>query len=883
MSMGLSEGDIYTVVQTAMDCGLGKATVRPRLLSGLPDALVARLQTSPIPEVQLQFDLYDLLQAREEGDHEPLLIWLRNAEIEGAAHRQVVEFSALRAWLTAERAMEGGPPKVCTTGLPDSGPHLVGREDDVALLEAAWHDPDTRVFGVVAPGGTGKTALVRHWLDRVGQRGYDGAARVFAWSFHGSAAGEASADVFCDRLCSWLSDEASTEAELGPLAVRVCGQRTLLILDGVEPLQYPSGPLGGRFRDPALAELLGTLVDRLDGLCIVSSQLPLTDLAPWLGGGYRAHALGRLSVEAGAEVLRRHGVHGSAAALEAAAREGRGHALTLRLLGGYLAAYRGGDVHQRAEIWDPTEADDEVQARQVLRAYEAALDPASLAVLQGVGLFDRPAEPAALATLWARPSVHGLNAVFYASPAARVRPGRRLGKYRKIHALSLGRWRSPARRTWASVDRHAHTAWRTAVAHLTTLGLLIETDTLDVHPLVRTHFHARLQATAPAAWQVAQERLYRHFAAVARQSATTIEAQEVLVRAVVHGCAAGRYEEALNEVYWERLARPTGGAPPGLKLAALVCFFVEPWSHPHPSLSASDQESLAGEVGYSLHDLDRGEEAVAPLERQLRAVRAQLYRSPRYWLVVVRGHIELLLSLGRLPAAEALAREMLADGEGISWAVRTLLADTLHQRGCLAAARDLLVEVEHAELAYPLRAGLPSYLYGDLLLTEGRVDEARAWAEQMLVHAIRHGGGLGDAHLLLGRAQLAATPNGPVLALAAHHLDAAISGAREAGDRAFLAFGLRHAAALHRAAGRFARARRDITEALALAERAGLRLALCDAHLESARLHLAEGHLAAAQRAYELARAEVEALGYHRRDAEVADLAAALDLGCAAT
>ena len=60
-----------------------------------------------------------------------------------------------------------------------------------------------------------------------------------------------------------------------------------------------------------------------------------------------------------------------------------------------------------------------------------------------------------------------------------------------------------------------------------------------------------------------------------------------------------------------------------------------------------------------------------------------------------------------------------------------------------------------------------------------------------------------------------------------------------------------------------------------IATRGGMRLHLCDDHLESARLHLAEGHLDLAREHHATAHAEVHAMGCHRRDPELAELAAA--------
>ena len=79
-------------------------------------------------------------------------------------------------------------------------------------------------------------------------------------------------------------------------------------------------------------------------------------------------------------------------------------------------------------------------------------------------------------------------------------------------------------------------------------------DALDAHPLVREHFgeqlrgqRGRLAGGARPAVRVLQGR--------APELPDTLEAMAPLYAAVAHGCAAGRHQEALNEVYWRRIQR----------------------------------------------------------------------------------------------------------------------------------------------------------------------------------------------------------------------------------------------------------------------------------------------------------------------------------------
>ena len=61
--------------------------------------------------------------------------------------------------------------KISTGRLPHTeGAVLFGRENEMARLDAAWEDPGTRVISLVASGGVGKTALVKHWLAGMAAR-----------------------------------------------------------------------------------------------------------------------------------------------------------------------------------------------------------------------------------------------------------------------------------------------------------------------------------------------------------------------------------------------------------------------------------------------------------------------------------------------------------------------------------------------------------------------------------------------------------------------------------------------------------------------------------------------------------------------------------------
>ena len=69
-------------------------------------------------------------------------------------------------------------------------------------------------------------------------------------------------------------------------------------------------------------------------------------------------------------------------------------------------------------------------------------------------------------------------------------------------------------------------------------------------------FGERLKATNEAAWKDAHSRLYDHLRRTTREGTVpTLAELAPLYHAIAHGCRAGRYQEALDEVYINRICR----------------------------------------------------------------------------------------------------------------------------------------------------------------------------------------------------------------------------------------------------------------------------------------------------------------------------------------
>jgi serine/threonine protein kinase/predicted ATPase len=500
---------------------------------------------------------------------------------------QKTPFIASRA-VTGEAPKRKGPEKISVARLPITGSDVFGREEDIAFLDRAWANKDVNVVTIVAWAGVGKSTLVNHWLRRIAAKHYRSAQLVFGWSFYrqGSSGGTSSADEFLDAALIWFGDpdpRVGTAWEKGErLAKLVAHRRTLLVLDGLEPLQNPPGPQEGRVREPSLQALLRELAAFNTGLCVITTRLPVADLADHAGTSALRRDLEQLSSEAGAKLLRALGVKGHEAELRTTSDEFSGHCLALTLLGSYLTDAYDGDIRCRKEVSVRLAHDVRhgVHARKVMESYQTWFgEGPQLSVLRMLGLFDRPADEKAVAALLRLPAIPGLT---------------------------------------ESLTDLSPTDWRTILAKLRRARLLAGEDAhnpgqLDTHPLVREYFGEQLRSQRRDAWKECNKRLYHYYRTLAPQLPNSFREMDPLFLAVICGCNAGLFREALHEVYIPRIQRGNAyfaanvlGAR-GALLTALVHFFEDGrWSSPvkmgveTQRLTAEDQLFILMQAGLYL-------------------------------------------------------------------------------------------------------------------------------------------------------------------------------------------------------------------------------------------------------------------------------------------
>src|SRR5918912_921943 len=458
--------------------------------------------------------------------------------------------------------------------LPGESGRLFGRDEALGWLDAAYKDSQTGVLALHGFGGVGKSALVRHWLETRFSEMKECVPRFLGVSFYSQGTREqaGSSDQFLIQALETFGERDPGQKSAWDrgqrLAELVAAEKTVLVLDGVEPLQYGPGlhKMEGQLKDPGVHGLLAHLSAQPgDSLCIVTTRLRLKD-DDLQKTSCVQQSVETLSPEAASELLRARGVRGSDEEIKAAAKYLNHHPLALVLAAEYLHTFAEGEINRLHEIPLVTESIKEGRhAKSVMAAYETALrrdgDPLDLELLGVLGLFDRPARWDWLKALSKRPAIKGVTG----------------------HLV-----RASNRKLWEAISR------------LRQWGMLadpgsLESPELDAHPLVREYFGERLRSRNETGWREAHSRLFDHLASTTKEFPDTLNELEPLYAAVTHGCEAGRHQEALDKVYFKRICRGNEffsikklGAY-GAGLAALTGFFAPPWQHPVSSITDADK------------------------------------------------------------------------------------------------------------------------------------------------------------------------------------------------------------------------------------------------------------------------------------------------------
>lgn len=248
-------------------------------------------------------------------------------------------------------------------------PHFRGRLDLLKDLQRWWQDPvhPDRIRSLVAIGGTGKTAVIQRFLQGIREDQLSGS--ILVWSFYE----EPDTDAFLREACIVFAGEEGegVGGRLERLQRALYGNEShLLVLDGLEQVQSIGkvGRVRGDLEDHRLRNLLRSIANSLGRTrALITSRFKLTDLEQWENAGYRSTHLDVLDEQAAVEVLRAWKVRGDEKQLRALVESVGRHALSVSVLGSYLAHFCHGDPKGAEEFNLEEIAADDTQTAKLAR------------------------------------------------------------------------------------------------------------------------------------------------------------------------------------------------------------------------------------------------------------------------------------------------------------------------------------------------------------------------------------------------------------------------------------------------------------------------------------------------------------------------------------
>lgn len=755
------------------------------------------------------------------------------------------------------------PERISTSLLPTTSPHVFGREAELAVLDSLWRGNITNVVQVIAFGGVGKSCLVNHWLSRLSTDHFLGAVRVYAWSFYWQGAStdvKSTGDFFMEHALEWFGDEAPSQGAPWSKATRLANlirsERTLLILDGLEPLQYIPGPRSGFIENPALALLVRELAAEMDGLCLITSRLEVSDLESYDNERVATLKLNDLTVKASIDLLANMGVKGSPADFQRAVAKFTSRPLSLTLLGGYLKIVHRGEVasfDQISSLFD--EQQGSAHARKIMLAYLTWYENRpEMALLNLVGLMDRATTLSEIQTIARLQSIEGLT---------------------------------------SELADLTHDQWCYLLNNLGESNLLsvksADLDlTIDCHPIVRDFLSTNFQEKQPRLWIDGHFLIFNYLRNLPVRDELSMTELAPLFRAVIHGAQSQNYNAAF-EVYFERIKqRQFSMFTSGSHYADQSCirsFFEKEWSQPVQELNEEAQHYLLSCTTTNLIYLGEIREAIHPARLSI-----DWFIGRNRWIEAVSVAAPLasmLIAIGKLNDAYDLLLEMnesviKSENVIISATAASFKAFILFLAGKTEEARKLFEESEKPLHKFkpdsPVLFPTISSYYCKFLLDTGndqaaldRLLKTFAWREGKTWQVAIDTTSLFASDLLvLGLTFLKRRD----LINSRIYLDQQVELFRSADEVLYLPTGLHSRARYFIDTGDYDSATRDLNEALEISSRTGAVFGEWETYLNFSCLYKAQDNIAMCARYLEQARSLPDMELYHFRDAEIAELEA---------
>lgn len=516
---------------------------------------------------------------------------------------------------------------------PTNDAKFVGREDEITRLDRWVRDDAVRAIGISAVGGTGKTALVGHWLKTTSGWRSRSFVGLFAWSFYQ----DRDPAHFLRELLVWAHETLGTlkpgeKTSLLDEVIAVSRKHPfVIVLDGLEVLQEgPENTRHGAFLDPGLLEFLAAFCGRRHySLVVLTSRFVFADLTRFLGTSFHQYELQGLHPEFGAALLDELGVGGPKSEREEISESLDGHPLGLRVFAGALPAEDREQPHRfLAYAFRPDEVSEGVllndKLRRLLTFYEKKLPRLQVRLLSIVALFRTPVADETIVRL-----ARGL----YGEQKDELPPddAELNAELRRLHVTGI--------------LTHEHIEGGHGSA---------------CHPILRDHFRAALLGTGVQTARRAADLLKGAPADARAQSTAEIEPVLLAMGLLLD---AGEFEAA-DELYRERLEHgyvfsflpaPTEGL-------ACVLGFVRDEERQQQCELILGRGRLAiylNEAGRYAMDVGQFDPALYYYTESRAIVTEMAEIPPKNLCIVLQNEAELLVVLGKLAEAQRSANEAL--------------------------------------------------------------------------------------------------------------------------------------------------------------------------------------------------------------------------------
>ena len=769
--------------------------------------------------------------------------------------------------LTAEKS---GPvdkvQHVSIASLPITGLDIFGRDEEITKLNNWWQNGRTNIVQIVAFGGVGKSALVNKWLSVISKDHYRYANRVYAWSFYWqghSSDIKSSGDFFIENALEWFGDENPTKgtpwAKASRLANLIRSYRTLLVLDGLEPLQSPSNHRLGELENSAISLLLKELAADNTGLCVLTSRISIRDLEPFNDGRVETIFLDSLSTQGSIKLLERNGVAGDRSIFEKVTDYYSGHPLSLILLSGYLSVVHNGDISKHTELRSLLEDQNGYeQAKSLMEAYLNWFSgKAEKEILLMVAIIGRPV------------SLCDIKEI------CRIKPIVSLTE--NLSTLNTSQWKYAIK----FLER----------LNLISLSISGDDTKLDCHPIVRDCLNDYLEKSLPGVWEEGHRVLFEYLKETEIKNTSDRSAIERTLRAIIHGNKAQMYDESFN-LYHTKLKKGFTMLSMGSHLVDNDClrtFFRDGWDDPVEELEEDSQYFLRSCVAANLVSLGRVREAISPAIRAI-----DFFVSQGMWVQATHAAgplVSAMIEAGQLIEALKLLEKLMecvekTESDIVKAMALNFEAYAKFLNGEMSVAEELFEEVERlieaADSSTEINFPTISSYYCKFLLENGRPQDSferslktagwrsrDTWQISSDTTSV-----IASDYLVLGLAFMELGDNHH----AKEYLDKQVDLFRAADDWLYLSTGLNSRARFLIRVGEFDKARSDLEESVDISKRTGARFGEWEAYLEFASLHLKMEDFTECERYLNLASSMEGMDSYKFRNSEIREMREALAL-----